>query len=166
MKVYIVVGSDYDGNDIGDVFLDKQLAEQNAKMRNKFKSVWDLHMQYHVVEKDLIDTPIKQNTDMLAIKISGYVMFDRTQELPKIDGVVAEDWCVGMFDDIGEDFISVDMYLKASVDDFDLSKEELTNKYVVVWEDVLKMANDMKDSGAELEDIALAIKDKYEVSWV
>lgn len=165
MKVYIVVGSDYDGNDIGDVFLDKQLAEQNAKMRNKFKSVWDLHMQYHVVEKNLLDTPTKQNTDMLAIKISGYVVFDGTQEIPKIYGVVAEDWCVGMFDDIG-DFISVDMYLKASVDDFDLSKEELTNKYMVVWEEILKMANNMKDNGVELEDIALAIKDKYEMSWV
>lgn len=70
-----------------------------------------------------------------------------------------------MFDDIG-DFISVDMYLKASVDDFDLSKEELTNKYMVVWEEILKMANNMKDNGVELEDIALAIKDKYEMSWV
>lgn len=85
MKVYIVVGSDYDGNDIRDVFLDKKLAEDNAELRNKFKSVWDLHMQYYVIEKDLLDTPIKQNTDMLAIKISGYVVFDRTQELPKIE---------------------------------------------------------------------------------
>ena len=115
--------------------------------------------------KKLLDTPTKQNTDMLAIKISGYVVFDGTQEIPKIEGVVAEDWCVGMFDDIG-DFISVDMYLKASVDDFDLSKEELTNKYMVVWEEILKMANNMKDNGVELEDIALAIKDKYEMSWV
>lgn len=145
-------------------FLDKKLAEENAEIRNKFKSVWDLHMTYHVIEKDVLGTPVKQKQDMLAIKISGYVTFDRDQESPSIDGVVAEDWCIGMFDDI-EDFISVDMYLKADVNDFDLSKEELTDKYKLVWEDVLKMANDMKRNGIEIEDIAQAIKDKYEISW-
>lgn len=164
MKIYIVVGGDYVGDSPENVFLNKEDAEHNVRIRNKFKRISDTHRTYRVVEKDVLETRLDEQLNMLAVKISGYVVFDGTQEAPEISTVVAEEWCKGKFDDIG-DFISVDLYIKSNVDDFDLSREELTDKYGYVWEDILNMSALMKNKGIELEDIAQAIEDKYKISW-
>ena len=69
MKVYIVVGHDYDGTEIGDVFLDKQLAEDIAAEKNKFKVIYDEYMEYSVIEKEVLNERLITKKDKLAIRI-------------------------------------------------------------------------------------------------
>lgn len=165
MKVYFVVGSDYDGSYIDDhVFLDKDIAEQRAKNKNIFKGMWDNNATYKVVEKETSSDPMPDiNKDMLAIKIDGNIVLDDTQELPEISAVVAEDWCISNCD-VLEDFISVTIFIKTKEDDFYLDKKELIDKYKYVWDDILNTVNELKDKET-IDKIALIIENKYAINW-
>lgn len=74
MKVYLVVGSDYDGSSIDEMFDNELEAKKRAEFKNKYKTPWDVYDTYYVVEREVLsvaDTNVDE--DNLCVKISGYI---------------------------------------------------------------------------------------------
>lgn len=166
MKVYIVVGENWEEHKIKEVFTDKTLAEESVMLRKKFKNVWDGDLKYKVVKKEISNNLVDIiDKSMLAIRLDGYIAFDGKQEEVEVSSVIAEDWCTGYFDDINDNFITASIYIKTTEEDFNLSKKELHDKYKHVWDNILREANEFKESGMSAEDITNKLQEKYEIEW-
>ena len=164
MKVYIVVGENYDWTEIGEVFFDKQLAEETAAEKNKFKGIWSKHTDYGILEKEILDEKPITKKDKLAIRIEGDICFDEKSEINDIYCGVAEDWCETRFDDI-DYFISAEIYIKTTEEEFDLPQEEIKQKYLPIWEEICSYAKQLKNEDIPIEDIAEKLEEKYKVEW-
>ena len=56
--------------EIEEVFFDKQLAEETAAEKNKFKGIWNKHTEYSVLEKEILDEKEKLLTDDIVNDVS------------------------------------------------------------------------------------------------
>ena len=169
MKIYIVVGEDYGGMEIGEVFFDKQLAEETVAEKNKFKGMFNKYIEYSVLEKETLDKRPITKKDKLAIVIEGYITLSKEKQvknnIEEIYQVVAEKWCKNRFDDISSDIIAVKLFIKATEEDFDLNQEELKQKYSPVWEEICTYTNQLNKEGMVIEDIVEKLEEKYKVEW-
>lgn len=165
MKVYIIMENSCDGNSIIDATFDKDLADNNVEIRNKFKGIWNTDMNYTVVEKEVVDKPlIDIDKNMLAIQLNGYIMLDGSRRSPKIIPLVAEDWCNASFTNL-QSFMNATIFIKAQESDFDLTGEELLDKYGYIWDDILNMYQNLKSENKSILQIITALEDKYKIKW-
>lgn len=160
MKVYLVVGDNYEGSSLGGLYYDKDVAQLEADRRNKFKDVWDKHSEYSVSERDILDKYEKHyKEDELMVHIEGYMLSEDGEDI-EIEVLVGRDWCKNKFRWLGE-CISVDIYSRATEEDFDLSNEELREKYMYLWEEVDKTVKGLMSNGMSIEDITDKLQEQY-----
>lgn len=160
MKVYIVVASDYEGSRIEEVFSSIEKAEEYAKFKNKYKTPWNTFDTFHVIEKELLEkVNLDINEDALCVKISGHIDLSECEDENKIEYelVVKEDWCVTTFEDY-ETFISVDMCIKLSKNEFDNFEQ---SKYEYIFKELKDKVKNMYKQDLTSEEIVERLYEDY-----